>query len=503
LVSLTLVALSWLPYLTGWLAAPPGAHFTGLLYNPLDGNSYLAKMRLGAGGSWLFRLAYTPEPQHGAPIYLFYLLLGHMARWLHLPLLAIYHGARTAGAFFLLLGIYRLSSYLTAAPPRRRLLFLLAATGAGLGWLAVALGRQTPDLWVAEAFPFAALLTNAHFPVALALMVWSAHWGLQAQDAFLSGLGLALGAVALGTIQPFGLLPLFGGLAGAWLASALRRPGEVAGECQIPRTGIAWTALAALLSLPYPVYTLWALRAHPVLAAWSAQNVTPSPSLWEWLLGLGLLVPLALTGIPRAWRRAGRGEGLLLGWVITTAVGLAVPLSLARRLSIGLAIPLGLLAGMGWDDVVRSVSLARRRLLTAALLALVALTPLFLLALGAGAVLNAHPLLYLSRGEWAALAWLREYVPHDQIVLCAPETGIFIPAWAGQRVVYGHPFETVDAEQREQQVQQFWTGEGDAARLDRWGVDLLFYGPREQALGGPPAGELLFEAFDTAVYRRQ
>jgi hypothetical protein len=37
--------------------------------------------------------------------------------------------------------------------------------------------------------------------------------------------------------------------------------------------------------------------------------------------------------------------------------------------------------------------------------------------------------------------------------------GLFVPAWAGQPVVYGHPFETVDAEARKAQVEAFWAGE--------------------------------------------
>jgi len=37
--------------------------------------------------------------------------------------------------------------------------------------------------------------------------------------------------------------------------------------------------------------------------------------------------------------------------------------------------------------------------------------------------------------------------------------GLFVPAWAGQPVVYGHPFETVDADARKAQVEAFWAGE--------------------------------------------
>ncbi|MCK4961839.1 MAG: hypothetical protein KAS19_05105, partial [Anaerolineales bacterium] len=38
------------------------AIFSGFLINPMDGFSYLAKMRQGAEGSWLLHLPYAPEP---------------------------------------------------------------------------------------------------------------------------------------------------------------------------------------------------------------------------------------------------------------------------------------------------------------------------------------------------------------------------------------------------------------------------------------------------------
>jgi len=40
---------------------------------------FLAMMRQGAAGSWLYRLAYTSEPHAGAAIYGFWLALGHAA----------------------------------------------------------------------------------------------------------------------------------------------------------------------------------------------------------------------------------------------------------------------------------------------------------------------------------------------------------------------------------------------------------------------------------------
>ena len=61
--ALVVVALSCAPYLYAYFAAPPGRTFGGFLINTQDGNSYLAKMRQGYDGAWLFRLPFTPEDQ--------------------------------------------------------------------------------------------------------------------------------------------------------------------------------------------------------------------------------------------------------------------------------------------------------------------------------------------------------------------------------------------------------------------------------------------------------
>src|SRR3974377_632874 len=91
-----------LPYLFGVLAAGPDRVFTGLQVNPLDGLSYLAKMRLGFDGEWLFHLPFTPEQGQSVFLFTYFLALGHLARILGLPLILVFHAARLIGAFALL-----------------------------------------------------------------------------------------------------------------------------------------------------------------------------------------------------------------------------------------------------------------------------------------------------------------------------------------------------------------------------------------------------------------
>jgi hypothetical protein len=455
LVALALVFASSLPYAAAWITTPEGQHFTGLVFNPRDGNSYIAKMRQGLEGSWVFRLPYTPERQDGAPVYLFYLFLGHVARWTRLPLIALYHAARVIGGAAMLVTLYALAARLSDDLGERRAMFLLVALGSGLGWLVVFFGYQSADLWVPEAFPAYALLANAHFPLAMGLMAWIADCGLRIADWRL-GLGMVTAAIVLGIVQPFGLVAVFGGLGVMLMARAVR-------ERAVPWRAAGWVAVVGIVALPYPLYMLWAMRSDPALSVWSAQNVTDSPPLWDWALSYGLVLVLAVPGAVSVVRRGRDVDWLLLGWVGVTLVGLYLPLPLQRRLSLGLGVPLGLLAGMGWWRAVRPRIKARRRgLMQGLVVAFCALTPIFLVV---GHLVVASDA-YLGGGEWAVLRWLREEGEPDAVVLSSARMGLYVPAWAGQPVVYGHPFETVNAGKRKAQVEAFWAGEMGAGERE-------------------------------------
>src|SRR5882762_2231216 len=115
LVFAAIVAIiSLLPYLLAYLWTPPGHHFAGFFFIADDATTYLAKMREGADGAWLWTDPYTSEAHRGVFLFAFYLLLGHLAALLHLPLIAAYHLARVTGGVALVLAVDRLARRLLA-----------------------------------------------------------------------------------------------------------------------------------------------------------------------------------------------------------------------------------------------------------------------------------------------------------------------------------------------------------------------------------------------------
>jgi hypothetical protein len=156
-----------------------------------------------------------------------------------------------------------------------------------------------------------------------------------------------------------------------------------------------------------------------------------------------------------------------------------------------LAVPLAALAGFGLAWLENRIG-PRVRSVGIAALALTLPTVLLVLLAGQFGALAHDPLLYLTQGEAQALSWVESNTPAHALLLAAPQSGLFIPAHTGRRVLYGHPFETVDAEVKETAVTSFFANAAAnplpaADFLKRQQVDYIFYGPREQLLGPLPS----------------
>lgn len=474
--TIVVVGLTCLPYLAAWWLTPDGTQYTGLLVNHFDGESYYAKMQQGARGDWLFHLAFTPEPHEGALVYTFYLALGHLSSTLGLPLPLTYHLARVVAGALMLLVAYRLIARCFDQARTRRAAFLLLAFSAGLGWLLAPLGITTADLWVAEGFTFLSILVNPHFPLAISLMLLILLEVLGAGDSppatVWPAIRSALFGLALAVVQPFPV-PVVLAVLAVYLTILTAR------DRRLPWRQILVTGAAALAAAPVMIYDLYVYRANPALAAWSAQNLTTSLPPWNYALGYGLILILAIAGIPTAVRRRRPTDLLLLSWIGSTAVLLYLPFALQRRFIIGLHVPLALLAAMGLEQAIWPRVRARRRaLVTGLITGLSALTMVFVPLVAVAGVAQGQQSLVMSAGEAAAWSWLKANTSWTDTVLAPVDSGEFVPAWAGNRVVYGHPFETIDAKIKEAEVARFYDAEATTAErralLDRYDVRYVF-----------------------------
>jgi hypothetical protein len=496
-ILIAFIALIVVPYYFAWSSASAGRVFSGFLQNPIDGFSYLAKMRQGYEGSWLFALPYTADPGTGAPITLYYLFLGHAARSLHLPLILMFHLARVTGALLLGLSLFRF--FKAIFKERWKFPFLLALFGSGLGWLAISFDYFTSDFWVAEAYPFLASYTNAHFPVGLALQVWLLTPLDQKKDFDRQQIAFTLvGSALLPLIFGFGWVIAFAVLT-AWLAwQALQRV-NFANELR------RWLCVV-LGGGPIVLYQFWNIQSHPTLTQWNAQNLTPAPPVPDLIISFSPAVLFAIWGVVMAWKTDGERFRFLVVWVIVCVSAIYLPLNLQRRLISGLFIPVAGLAAFValkyWPKIKRE-----QRILLGILLSLGAPTILLILLGGLQAATTKPASIYLSASELAAFEWLDEHAKPNALVMASPDSGLLIPAYSDARVFYGHPFETVNANENRQMVENFYgtemTRQEAAEILNGEEVDYVLFGPREMSLGNLPdltGWQVVFESGDVQIW---
>lgn len=486
-----------IPFISANYASNEARVFGGFLINPIDGNSYLAKMRQGYAGSWLFTLPYTAEPGAPAAINLYYLFLGHLARWLGLSLIFTFHAARVVGVLALAVAVYAFFQAVLVQPWQRLLALAIALVGSGLGWLAASFGYFTSDFWVAEAYPFLASFANAHFPLGLALQVWLITPMAEGKVFGWKQIAATLAAAAmLSVIYPFGWLVAVAVSAGgiAWLA--WRRQ---AWRVEFLR----WSCLL-VGGVMYVGYSLWVVNVHPILSRWNAQNVTPAPDLIDFVVSFSPALVLAIFAMFVVIRKERAKVGILAVWLL---VGVAIfysPVNVQRRLMSGLFIPIaGLVAFALWK-----LKSSRLRFALALAIFLFSLpTNLLIIAGGLQAAREKDPAIFVFRDERSAFDWLDEHAAPNSLVLASPETGLLIPAYSSARVVYGHPFETVDAGARLGTIYAFYSGglQDDQADdlLTAVDADYFFFGPREKDLGPLPSlsqWRVVFEQGDVLIF---
>ena len=241
------------------------------------------------------------------------------------------------------------------------------------------------------------------------------------------------------------------------------------------------------------IYQLFVVNVDPVLGAWNAQNLTPAPAVIDLLIAFlpGLL--LAIGGLVVSLKeKITPASRLLVIWMLLGFILTFLPFSLQRRFLIGLGIPVAILAMIGIEHLKRE---RIKRLVTMLMYACMLPTLLVVILLGFNAVAQHNPRIVILKAEENAMAWISTHTDVEAIILASPDIGMFIPAHTGRRVIYGHPFETTFATEKEQEIIGFYSGNWDAAKAEEYlaenHIAYIFWGPREHALGEPAYLEAL------------
>ena len=524
-VILAICVLSSLPYLYGYLSAPPGRVFMGILLNTPDTTQYFAWMR-GFGAANLIDNKLTPEPNEAMFFNLLWWTLGKLARWGGLSLPLVYQIFRIVAAVAFLLLAYWFCGLFLPDQGQRRTAFLLIALGSGLGWIWVVLkylSRSSDvaypfDVYTVEPNTFLGIMAFPHFIQAAFLLLIVFALALLAferrrlREALLAGLV----AFVLGLTHAYDLLLVYT-VVGAFALVLLWREGFSYRLLLIPASIVA-------ISIGPAIYSVYITSAFPVWREVLAQFVnagawTPSPPHLLVLLGVPFLVALITLILPQRLPGAGRGsmtppaplgtalnkrELFLRTWFVVNFFVVYVPLSYQIHYLNGWQVPIAILATMGFYRRVipwlrrrmtqdgRRKTLAFGRLSVESMLA----SLLIVAALPTNVYLFAwrfvdlsrynHPY-YLARDEWEALRWLDAHAPPDAVVFSSADIGQYVPSATEGRAFLAHWAMTVDLYRKQEIVRAFFNATMDeaerAAVLRAYHVRYIFWGEAERKLG--------------------
>jgi hypothetical protein len=518
----TVLALTMAPYVIAVVAAPPEKVFLGSLLNSDDTAQFLAAMRQGSEGYWLYRNPFTPEDTKPVLMYPLYVVWGRLAGWTGVEPIVAYHLLRAAGVVLLLLVVARLSRVLLRDGFRQRVwrtAFLLVAFSSGLSWLAALLPREIglrfmADLALIEMSTFQSMLVVPHFAWGLLFELLSMLCFVRAvekpalsRDFWLWSLSGGLACVGLGLVYPFALVVVYAVLGGFVVLSLVTRQ-------PWGRAALWSAATVAGLGAPVAAYYAFVFWADPL---WHSThvvgNTTGSPPVLVALSGYGLVLVLGIAGtvwVLRRKRWQSLGLGFLVAWAAIQSVLPYVQVSFQGRFAAGWHVAVSMLAALGLDWLAGRVP--RRWAQRVRSLGVILTIPSTLLVLLAGpylaAIRGAYPF-YLPAGDLRALDWLAEQVDEADVILASYAMGNTIPTRASCRVFVGHQFSSYRLEEKLALVEAFYdedtADKSRQAMLWEYGVTWVYYGTVERRIGNVPSPGLYLDlAYDeggVSIYR--
>lgn len=499
LLGLALAALTAIPYLYAYAVQQPGHVFVGFFYLWDDATTYLAKMREGWEGAWAWQNRYTTEASPTAYLFVFWIVLGHIAAVTHLPLIVVFHLARVAAAFALMAAGWLFIKQFVENPTARRFALFFLAFGLGLGLVIWAIGKpvvfdgqtEALDLRMPELSAFYSVLALPHFAWSGVFAALGVPLTLRAIHKGSLSLGLLAGLAWLGQASIHPQMPVLMGGATA-VAVLWRRPS--------PRGWLAG-GLAFAIPAPYVLYSYLAFVGNPEVLRWTFHSKNAvAPETISLLFALAPQLLLAAVGVPGAIRRRSREDVFLLAWLVLLAAVLWLPNpagDLRRRFFDAIYLPLVVLGARGMYEVVvpRLGSLRAKRLFPFSYVAVSAIGSTFLLLAPIGVA--ADPQYSISTAEYDGLNWLGTQ-PQGR-VLCMPGVGLYVPAYSSDTVYVGHYDETFDYPAKTKTAGDVLTGQADITQFDE--ANGIRYVIWTSDLQTPPPAALGAPAYDTPNFK--
>jgi hypothetical protein len=491
-IAIAVMTLSNIPYWTGKHSETNEAIFRGSYVDEADYAVHLSMMQAGRMGDWMYQMRFTDEAHQPAFIRLFYLILGHVSKWINLEVETSFHAARWIFGLFALFSIYRLCTRVMPDPNSALFAFLISSIGSGLGWLQLMLGAPLQpispiDFWLIDAYVFFSISLFPAFSFTLALMAAS----LTLYFDFLEGsrkthiLLICLIALVVQAVNPIAFAVIDVVFICATLLFWWKNK-------NFPGSQFIALGVIAVCQIPLLVYNYLILTQDPIWRQFTLQNETLSPPVRFYFWGFLPFLLFAVWGMIESVRKKNLQLTGITAWALAGFALAYLPVLIQRRFLLGITIPLGILAIYGIHNLIQDISqkvpaLKRWRNLIFLGYTLFSSISSIYLVLGSSLFLQSHPAeKYYSEDLESALTWLDRNAQPNDFVLGNIQTSQMAAQRTRLKVYMGHEMETLNYEEKITLVESYYS---DPQMAEDWlagqtSTNWVIYGPYERRFSG-------------------
>lgn len=484
--SIFLLFLSSLPMISGSLAQSENQRFIGSYFDKQDYAVHLAMIHYGEQGHWDYQFRFTTEFHSSYYLRIFYVFLGNLNRFLHLPANILFQLSRLFFGLIAIFSVYRLFTRVFISINQRRLATILATLGSGAGWIQTIVdlpinSNLTPiDFWLIDAYFLFSLSLFPHFmfTVACICLAITAYIDFTRNQEWYNLLIICCCAFIVQIVNPI-----------AFILADFAMVGVCVFSCWQSRKHL-WDQLFALIiitliQIPLLIYSAKILLFDPSWAIYSQQNATLSPQPAHYFLGFTLFWPFVAVGIIKSIETRNTNLGWAIFWCVSAFLLAYSPFPIQRRFLLGITIPLSALAAPTIMDASDWISQKfNRKELSGAILitGLSCISSLVLLISHSIAMFDRPKILFEPVALVNAVDWLSQQGTYEETVLASEATAQLIAMRSPFKLYYGHEMETLNYSQKEKQIEKFYKGDQSKSWLRENDITWIFLGPNEKDL---------------------
>lgn len=488
IIAVTILAFSSIPYWTARSVETDRLLFRGIYFDEADYSVHISMMQAGRMGDWAYQMRFTSEEHQPAFLRMFYIILGHISKWVNLDVETTFHVARWIFGMIALYSIYQLCKRIFPDQSRARAAFLLSVLGAGAGWLQLILGAPLKpispiDFWLIDAYVFFSISLFPSFSFTLAVMTTTLNLYLDYLNSgkWVNIMLISLLAVISQTTNPIAFAVIDITFAGVtcfcWWKNGKINPK------QFYALGVIGIAQIPLLA-----YNFLILNGDPIWSQFTSQNQTLSPPPIFYFRGFFPFWALAIYGAILAFRQRYSNMVAVASWAIFGFTLAYVPVLIQRRFVLGITIPLGILSIYGLSHGIKSVAgkfpglLKREGLVYFACILLASISSIYLI-LGLSLYMQTRPAdKFYPRDLEIALVWLDQNAAPNDFVLGDIKTGQLVAQRTRLKTYVGHPMETLFFDDKIASAEAFYTGNAANDWIQKTPIRWVFFGQYEKEI---------------------